>query len=152
ILWVNEEYSVDAYHKNRSQLYTIYQQQYRDMTVDAFHGGPGLMADEMKRVLPEVQYATNFAWPELSTFEANNKILKESGNHAGQDFFKMFSYPLLQGNAITALQSPLDIAISNKMAQDFFGSAEEAIGKTIRFQNKKDLKITAVFADIPKNS
>ena len=74
------------------------------------------MADEMKRVLPEVQYATNFAWNELNTFEANNKILKQNGNHAGQDFFKMFSYPLLEGNPITALQTPSDIVISKKMA------------------------------------
>ena len=120
--------------------------------VDAFHGTPGVMADEMKSVLPEVQYATNYAWNELSTFEANNKIIKESGNYAGPDFFKMFSYPLLEGNAITALQTPSDIAISKKMAEDFFGSPEEAIGKTIRYQNKKDLKITAVFDNVPQNS
>ena len=82
----------------------------------------------------------NYAWNELSTFEVNNKIIKEDGNHAGQDFFKMFSYPLLQGNAITALQTPADIAISKKMAEEFFGSPAEAIGKTIRFQNNKDLK------------
>ena len=110
------------------------------------------MADEIKSVLPEVQYATNFAWNELNTFEANNKILKQNGNHAGQDFFKMFSYPLLEGNPITALQTPSDIAISKKMAEDFFGSPAEAIGKTIRCQNKTDFKITAVFDDVPQNS
>jgi putative ABC transport system permease protein len=38
------------------------------------------------------------------------------------------------------------------MAEDFFGSPEEAIGKTIRYQNRKDLKITAVFDNVPKNS
>ncbi len=46
----------------------------------------------------------------------------------------------------------LDIAISKKMAEDFFGSPEKAIGKTIRYENKKDLKITAVFDNVPKNS
>ena len=152
MLWVSEEYKVDAFHKNGKQLYSVYEQQFRDADVSAFHGGPGIMADEMKRVLPEVQYATNYAWNNLATFEANNKIIKEEGNHAGQDFFKMFTYPLLEGNPITALQTPLDIAISKKMAEEFFGSPAEAIGKTIRYQNKKDLKITAVFADVPKNS
>ena len=106
----------------------------------------------MKSVLPEVQYATNYAWNELSTFEANNKIIKENGNHAGQDFFKMFTYPLLKGNAATALQTPSDIAISKKMAEEFFGSPAKAIGKTIRYQNNKDLKITAVFDNVPQNS
>ena len=152
MLWVNEEYKVDAFHRNGSQLYSVYEKQFRDGSVNAWHGGPGLMAEEMKRVLPEVKFASNFAWNELSTFEANNKIMKQSGNHAGQDFFKMFSYRLLAGNATTALLTPLDIAISKKMAKDFFGSPEKAIGKTIRFQNKKDLKVTTVFDDMPKNS
>src|SRR5690349_5884378 len=152
MLWVNDECHVDAFHKNGSQLYSVYEQQFRDDGVNAFHGGPGVMADEMKRVLPEVRYATNYAWNELNTFEANNKIIKESGNYAGQDFFKMFSYPLLEGNAITALQTPSDIAISRKMAEEFFGSPAEAIGKAIRYQNKKDFKIKAVFDNVPQNS
>ena len=117
MLWVNDEYNVDAFHKNGSQLYSVYERQNHDGQWSAFHGSPGIMADEMKRVLPEVQYATNFGWNELNTFEANDKILKQSGNHAGQDFFKMFSYPLLEGNPITALQTPSDIAISKKMAE-----------------------------------
>ena len=139
MLWVKDEYSVDAFHKNDKQLFNVFERQYREGVIDAGTNTPGLLADEMKRTLPEVQYATNYGWNELNTFEANNKILKESGNYGGQDFFKMFSFPLLRGNAISALQSPLDIAVSKKMAEDFFGSPEEAIGKTIRYQNKKDL-------------
>jgi ABC-type antimicrobial peptide transport system permease subunit len=152
MLWVNDEYKVDAFHKNGSQLYSIVERAYRDGQVSAFRGGPGILADEMKKVLPEVRYATNYGWNEQFTFEANDKIIKEEGTFAGADFFKMFSYPLLEGNAITALQTPTDIAISKKMAEEFFGSPGEAIGKTIRYQNKKDLKITAVFADLPKSS
>ena len=152
MLWVNDEYKVDAFHKNGKRLYSVFERQIRDGQVNAFHGTPGILADEMKRVIPEVQYATNYAWNELATFEANNKIIKENGNHAGQDFFKMFTYPLLEGNAITALQSPSDIAISKKMAEEFFGSPAEAIGKTIRHQNSTDFKITAVFDNLPQNS
>jgi ABC-type antimicrobial peptide transport system permease subunit len=152
MLWIHDEYSVDAFHKNGKQLYSIIERQYRDGKVDAFYGAPGVLADEMKKVLPEVKYATNYAWNELSTFEANNKIIKENGNHGGEDFFKMFTYPMLQGNANSTLKTPLDIAISKKMAEDFFGSPEQAINKTIRYQNNKDLKITAVFDNVPKNS
>jgi putative ABC transport system permease protein len=152
MLWVYDEYNVDSFHKNGTQLYSVFERQNHDGQINAFHGGPGLMADEMKRVLPEVQYATNYGWNDLSTFEANNKIIKKEGNYAGQDFFKMFTYPIVQGNAITALKSPVDIAISKKMAEDFFGSPGKAIGKTMRYQNKKDLKITAVFDNVPKSS
>ena len=152
MLWVNDEYNVDAFHHNGAQLYSVFERRYHDGQVDAGFATQGLMADEMKRVFPEIQYATNYAWNNLNTFEANNKIIKEDGNHAGPDFFKMFSYSLLLGNAVTALQSPVSIAVSKKMAEDFFGSPQEAIGKTIRYENKKDLKITAVFDNMPENS
>src|ERR1019366_24446 len=74
-----------------------------------------------------------------------------NGSYAGADFFSMFSYPLLQGTRQTALNSPVSIAISGKMATYFFGSPEAAIGKTILYENKKSLTVSAVF-DIPKNS
>src|SRR5690349_20169160 len=90
MLWVIDEYKVDAFHKDGDRLYSIIERQYRDGQVDAFHGTPGVLADEMKKVLPEVQYATNYAWNDLSTFEANNKIIKQTGNYAGPDYFKMF--------------------------------------------------------------
>jgi hypothetical protein len=63
----------------------------------------------------------------------------------------MFSYPLLQGSPLTALNSPVSLAISDKMAKQFFGSSAAALGKTIRCDNKKDLSVTAVFADCPHN-
>jgi len=64
----------------------------------------------------------------------------------------MFSYPLLQGKPLTALNSPVSVAISDKMAKQFFGSAADALGKTIRCDNKKDLSVTAVFADCTQNA
>jgi ABC-type antimicrobial peptide transport system permease subunit len=152
LLWVIDEYKIDAFHENSQQLYSVYEKQYRNGEIEAFYGSPGVLADELKRVMPEVQYATQYAWNRLSAFEANNKIIKENGNFAGQDFFKMFSYQLLEGDAETALQGPLNIAISKKMAEDFFGSPAAAIGKAIRYQNKKDLKVTAVFDNVPANS
>jgi ABC-type antimicrobial peptide transport system permease subunit len=152
MLWVHDEQSIDAFHKNGSQLYSVFERRYNDGQIGGGYATQGLMPDELKRVFPEIEYATGCAWNNLSTFEANNKIINENGNHAGQDFFKMFTYPMLEGNAATTLQSPVGIAVSKKMAEDFFGSPQQAIGKTIRYNNKRDLKITGVFDDVPTSS
>ncbi|MGB8191122.1 MAG: ABC transporter permease [Chitinophagaceae bacterium] len=149
MLWVQDEKAVDAFHANKENLYSVYERQYFDGKVSAFHQSPGILYEEMKKVLPEVKYAAPFAWNDLNTFRAGNKIMKEEGNYSANDFFQMFNYPLLEGNAATALNSPLSIAVSRKMAKDFFGSPSAAIGKTIRYQDRKDLKITAVFEDLP---
>ncbi|HEY4656011.1 MAG TPA: ABC transporter permease, partial [Cyclobacteriaceae bacterium] len=152
LLWVREERKMDAFHEHDAQLYSVFERQYHDGQIDAGHYTPGILADELKQTMAEVRYATGMAWNEENTFYANNKILKQEGNYAGEDFFKMFSYPLLQGDPETVLKSPLDVAITRKMAEDFFGSADAAYGQTIRYDNRKDMKITAVFENTPYNS
>ncbi|MDB4918516.1 ABC transporter permease [Mucilaginibacter sp.] len=151
ILWVQNELSVDSFHKNSDRLYAVIERQYYDHKIMGQYSVPGVLADEMKKTLPQVEYAVQMAWNNQNTFQVGTKILKLEGTSASADFFKMFSYPLIQGNAQTALNSPVSIALSRKMAVDFFGSPQEAIGKTIRYENKKDFKVTAVFEDLPHN-
>jgi ABC-type antimicrobial peptide transport system permease subunit len=152
MLWVQDERSVDGFHAHGKQLYQVYERQTSDGKTDAGYLTQGLLAGELKRAIPEIQYASSLErnWPH--TFEAGDKLAKMEGSNAGPDFFSMFSYPLLQGTPATALNAPADIAISRKMAAYFFGSAENALGKTIRFENKEDLVVTAVFENIPANS
>jgi putative ABC transport system permease protein len=155
-LWVWDERHIDAFHANRNYLYQVYERNFYDGKVEADYPTQGLLAVELKRTIPEVQYASGYEHASApgtqSTFEANGKINKMDGAFTGEDFFKMFSYPLLQGQPQTALTSNESIAISRKMAESFFGSAAEAIGKTIRYENKEDLLITAVFENIPAAS
>ncbi|MEJ7683398.1 MAG: ABC transporter permease [Segetibacter sp.] len=145
-----------AFHANGKQLYQVYERQYYDGKVEASYPTQGLLAEELKKVIPEVQHASamEYAAPPgtSNTFEAGDKVNKMQGFFAGADFFNMFSYPLLQGTTQTALNTPGGIAISHRMAEYFFESPAKAIGKTIRFENKEDLQVTAVFENIPANS
>jgi putative ABC transport system permease protein len=156
ILWVRDEQNVDAFHENGRQLFQVYERDFYDGKVEASYSTQGLLADELKRVIPDVQYASSMdyaAAPGTSnTFEAADKVNKSEGYFAGADFFQMFSFPLLQGNPATALNSPIAIAISQKMAEHFFNGPEQAIGKTIRYDNKEDLLVTAVFENVPATS
>jgi len=150
LLWVQNEMSIDG--TQSPNLYRVYESQYYDHKVHATYDTPGPLSAELKRRFPEVQYATNMGFGELSTFQAGDKILRMNGNSAGADYFEMFNYPLLAGNAKTALNSPVSLAISRKMAEAFFGSAQAAIGKIIRYQNRKNFTITAVFDNLPANA
>ncbi|ADB36988.1 ABC transporter permease [Spirosoma linguale] len=152
LLWVQDERNVDGFHANGKHLYQIYERQHFDGKVQASYFTQGLLADELKKTIPEVQYASSLEWPYSTTFEAGEKINKLNGTFAGADFFKMFSYPFLQGTPATALSRPGGIAISRNMAEQFFGSPEKAMGKSIRYENKEDLQITAVFENLPANS
>jgi putative ABC transport system permease protein len=153
IFWVQDERSMDAFHANRSRLYNVYERQYYDGKIESGYYTPGLLAAELKKKIAGIEAAVDYTgYTDKLTFEAGNKIIKEEGSYASEDFFSMFSFPLLQGKPATALNDPSAVAVSRKMANHFFGSPEAAIGKTIRCENKRDFKITAVFEDIPNNS
>ncbi|HTS44391.1 MAG TPA: ABC transporter permease [Puia sp.] len=153
--WVNDERSVDAFHKNNRYLYNVYEIAFADNKIDADYETPALLADQIKKEIPEVQYAAGSDWNDDYTFRTDNKTIKESGAFASEDYFKIFSFPLLQGNAASALNNPFAIAISKKMATDFFGSPQSAIGKTLQRDDGngwKTFTIAAVFDNVPANS
>ena len=150
-LWVIDEYRMDAFHEDLDRIYTITSTEFSGHEIT--YGGydtPGMLGEELKRVMPEVEYATNQV-NEFRTFGVEDNKMKLPGFAAGADFFKIFSYPLLFGTKETALNGPENIAISRKMATAFFGSPEEAMDKSILFENYKDLKVTAVFEDLSDN-
>lgn len=150
LLWIQNEYNMDAWHPNGERIYVLYERMcFRDKA-QAGYGTPALMADELKKVIPEVQYATQVDWGNQNTFRVGEKIAKMNGYFVSPDYFKIFGNKLLQGNAQSALNTPASISISHKMAVQFFGSPEAAIGKNIRFENTKDFVVGAVFEDLPQ--
>ncbi|MFT3946014.1 MAG: ABC transporter permease [Agriterribacter sp.] len=155
-LWVHDEKSIDDFHENGDRLFQAYERNFYDDKVDAGYATQGLLADELKRNIPEIAYTSGFEYVAppgtLNTIEANGKIIKMQGFYAGTDFFSMFSFPLLQGKAQSSLQSPNSIAISRKMAEQFFGSVANAVTKTMLIDAKAEYTISAVFENIPSNS
>jgi putative ABC transport system permease protein len=150
LLWVQNEESIDAFHS--PQLYTVFGIVHANHNnISGMYDTPGVLSGELKRDVPEVQYATGIGFGETSTFRVGDKILKIQGNSAGADFFKMFNFPLIEGTPQVALNSSSSLAISRKMAEELFGSAHNAIGKSILYQNSKNFTVTAVFENLPKN-
>lgn len=156
LLWVHDELSIDQFHTNGNQLYQVYQRNYYDGKIEGAYHTQGLLAQELKKNIPEIEYASGMEYVTSpgtsSTFSVDDNFNKMMGFFVGDDFLTMFSYPVLHGDGQSALTTPNTIAISRKMAESFFGSTEDAVGKTIRFENKEDLQVTAVFENLPVHS
>jgi len=156
LLWVVDERSIDSWHANGKRLFQVYERSYYDGKVGAGYATQGLLAGELKRVVPEIRYTSSMegaAAPGASnTIAVGDKLGKTNGFFAGADLLQMFSFPLLEGKAATALDRPGVIAISHKMADRFFGSPRQAIGRSLVFDNIENLQVSAVFEDIPANS
>ncbi len=165
-LWVADEKKVDNFHANGPNLYVAYQTIRTNGKAEGNYSTPRritenertFLMEEVKKAVPEVKrlafYAMGYElpWGHPETFQAGDKKYKLEGSRSGSDFFSMFSYPVLAGNAQTALNDVHSVAVSRKMATMFFGGPRQALGKTIRYENRLDLMVTAVFEDLPENS
>src|SRR5579872_3010456 len=58
-LWVNDELSVDKFHANSNRLFIMYENETADGKIFSGYWTPGLLAQELKKKIPEVQYATD---------------------------------------------------------------------------------------------
>ncbi|MDP4284207.1 MAG: ABC transporter permease, partial [Bacteroidota bacterium] len=85
-----------------------------------------------------------------SAFTVGDKTISSVGLWAEDKFPTMLSLNMLKGD-INALTDPSSIIISASLAKTLFGNTD-AIGKTIRVDNKDDYKVAGVFGDFPNNS
>lgn len=88
--------------------------------------------------------------------EENPQVLKHKRFlYAEAAFLPMFSVPMIQGDAATALEKPHTIVISESMAKKYFGN-ENPMGKLLRLEdddfNDELCTVTGVFEDVPENT
>jgi predicted permease len=152
LLWVVDEWNRDVPPANAERLYKVVLRTNSNGKIYGGYGTQGLLAGEIRRKVPDVEATSSYGYTQSQTFAAGDKILKLPANYAGADYFRMLGYPLLEGRAGEALSGPLSLAISRKMAVEFFGGTAAAIGKTVRVDNQKDLTVSAVFEDLPANA
>lgn len=152
MLWVVDELNYDGFHKNGKQLYRVMENQTYSGDIYTFPATPGPLAEALKAEIPEITHATRSNWQSQKQFTVGDKIIKESGFYVDPDFLTIFTFPLVAGDSKTALDDRYAIVITEALADKYFGSAQEAMGKAIRIDNKKDYTVTGVFQNIPANS
>lgn len=153
LLWVHKESSIDNFHKDGKDIYIVYENMHVEGKINSSYRTQGILAEALKERIPEIELASNVAWlkdePDKAIFRLNDKAYQFDTYYANSSFFKILSYPLIQGTPADALRSKEGVCISEKMARAIFGDATTAFGKVINYEGRKDLKITGIFKDIP---
>ncbi|WP_121356168.1 ABC transporter permease [Flavisolibacter nicotianae] len=158
-LWVQDERSFDKFHRNDQQLFQVMESSKENGNMIIHEETQGPLAAAMLKDLPEVQMAVPvFSLQKEGIYlqlRNADKVVRNTGLFAGKDFFKAFTFPLLQGNNTQVLNDKNAIVISEELAKSLFGSPENAVGKTIEWEVmgiKKNSAVTGVFAKLPANS
>lgn len=152
-LWVQDELAVNKFHEKDDRLFRVMEFQTYSNELFATNSTPGLLGESLKIDFPDIEYSATTTWVGKSLLSYDGqKSFKEDGFHVGEDYFNIFTYPLLIGTADNVLKDKTSICISRALATKFFGSVEEAAGKTLRYENDRDFIVSGVFEDIPINS
>jgi len=151
-LWVRDELRVDKFHVKDSQLFQVMEhQQYADEIMTT-NSTPGLLAETLKEEIPEFELAATTTWINSYTLSIKEHNVKADGFHVGQDFFMIFSYPLLEGNPELVLKDKTSIIISSELATKLFGEDKNVLGKTVELQHNKSYQVTGVFEKVRASS
>jgi putative ABC transport system permease protein len=151
LLWIIDEVTFDHFHTDKEKIFRIMvNSTYADGNIFTFPGStPGPMPDALKE-LPEIEEVCP-VWNDRALFYSEDRSIFEEGVYSTSVIFKLFTFPIVEGDQINPISDNNAVAISQKMATKYFGG-ESAIGKIFRIDDKLDVKVTAVFQDIPGNS
>jgi putative ABC transport system permease protein len=153
LLWVQDELSYNAFHKNADNIYMAVARFDAGGKKETWQTTPAPIASFGKREVPEIVEATRLRteW-NARVFEYNNKsFIETKGGYADSGLFRMFDFSLVQGDAKNPFPNNRSVVISQKIAEKYFGT-ENPIGKVISLDKKDGYTVTGVIADIPQNS
>ncbi|MGN6266172.1 MAG: ABC transporter permease [Ginsengibacter sp.] len=154
MMYVQNELSFDRFNKNADRIVRIvFKADINGGKIFEANVMPPV-AQTMKNDYPEVQDATRLQVGGAPKIIYKGKIFKDDEMaFVDPNFFSIFTLPLIEGDAKTALQQPNTIIISKAIAKKYFGN-EDALGKTLVFPDNKNVsfKVTGVMDNVPENS
>jgi len=147
-LYILNEFSYDRFNKNFSNIFRIVNDENNRSQVDYS------VKEDILEEIPDISGSCHILLRRGKTRVEYQNIGIDIGNLAStdNDFFRIFSFPLLIGNQ----DEPFDhdnnsILISEKVSRILFGK-EDPVEKRVKLNNKDEYTVRGVFKNIPANS
>ncbi len=149
-LWVNDELMIDRFFEQGDSIFQVMENVQQDHGVITRQTTAGPTANALKEEIPEVEMAVTTTHNRIGTYTLSdqNRNLKARGLYASADFFKLFSYEMLEGKKDQVLSDKKSIVISESIARALFGTTENALGKIIEWQHEKQYQVSGIFRDL----
>ncbi len=153
MLYVKDEVSFDRFHKNVNNIYRVVlksnqQGQEKEISNTGFLPGP--------RFTQNIPGIESFVRVEngVEDIEKGTEVQSQSLLYVDSNFFSIFTFPLLSGNAKTCLSEPHSIVLSEDAAKKYFATTD-AVGEIVMLKEDTTFvpyTVTAVAKRCPQNS
>jgi putative ABC transport system permease protein len=153
-LYAKDELTFDRFHQKADRIYRITIDMTDKLRGSNKSGNSGLIqGPSFRQGVPEIE---EFVRLQSANCDVKHKgdIFSQEGLWADENFFSMFSFPLLYGDPKSALKDMHSVVISEDLAIKYFGK-KEVVGKSLVLNTKKEFNtfvVSAVAKNSPQNS
>ncbi len=150
-LFINHELSYDRFHDNFDRIYRV--NNLLEMSGDHSLRAPvtdGTMPPMLSDAVPGIEAVTRVDYTSVEIRDGENRFRGISRLIVDEDFLNIFSFRIIDGNAINPLSEPGTVVITAETAERIFGRTSVA-GETI-IVGETEYTINAVTEHIPPNS
>lgn len=155
LLYITDELSFDRFHRQRGQLYQLTcLRTEQDGSSEKFAISALVQGPAFQQSIPEILDFTRVNTRE-TVVKKGQQVTSEQVSWVDAHFFRIFTFPLLQGNPSTVLEDPHSMVLTEPVAKKYFGSASAALGQSlgVEVNGKFELfKISGVAKQAPENS
>jgi ABC-type antimicrobial peptide transport system permease subunit len=157
-LVISHAFSFDNYHTKGDRIYRVVTQSKESTGTSETTGVPVPLSDAVANYFPEVELSS------FVSFENNGLVAIDRGDGKPEffpesngvvfldsNFYKIFDRALMVGDGAHAFAEANTVILSEKFAKKYFNSTD-IVGKTLRFNNEYDLRVTGVMENFPDNS
>lgn len=157
-LVIKYEESFDNFHHDTNNIYRIVRNGTNINAREYRAGVPFPVTQTLRTEAPQLKNAAAIYCGynvQVDVTAANGSVLKKFKEPkvfvAETQFFRIFNFPLAEGNMATALNEPNTVLLTKDIAQKYFGNWKTAIGQTLKVY-AINLKVTGILENPPSNT
>ncbi|WP_435357066.1 ABC transporter permease [Emticicia sp. SJ17W-69] len=154
LLYTKDEVSFDKFHEKKDNLYQITCKiTEKDGRVTDYGIASMIQGPTFKEEIPEIEACVRVNERDY-VVKKGNETFYEMGSWVDDNFFTVFSFPLIEGNPKTVLSDIHSVVLTEEIAEKYFGKTN-AIGKVMQLEidNKfEPFVVSGIAKNAPQNS
>lgn len=151
LFWIRDEVSYDQFHQNKDRIYQVYNRVKMEGKISSWGGVSAPTTPAIQKDLPDVERVVRVISGYDALLTAGDKKITGSGSLVDTGFLQVFTFPLIEGDASTALNNKYSVVLTAATAKSLFGS-EDPLGRMVKIGDKDQFAVTGVMKDPPGNS
>lgn len=151
IAFVTEIDGYDTFHENKDRIYRITNDMVSQSGETYSYASTSLLTGEIARTdLAGVEKVVSIFKGFSGDLTYEDNMFYTDGFFASEEFFDVFTFGLLHGNLVTALENPFSVVLTAETAVKIFGKTD-VVGEVLK-KSEEQYTVTAVLEDVPNNS